>query len=867
MTNIKFTFEEPLLLLLIIPALLLILIPFLRSPERRRRTLRRILSLLLHSVIAVILVFILSGFALVIPPKQSVVIVADLSYSTSPLHETIIKHANSLLSYIDSEDTVGVVVFAKESVYVLDTDQKLRHVTSDSLAKVELSGGETNIASAIEYAASLLPGNTAKRIILLSDGKQTEGDAEAVASLLASHRIRIDATYFDTTDKGFDEVQLGGVSVKHHVLPQKEVTLSLDVLSNVECDAKISVFDNEAPILEKDVVVKVGSNVYDFLHVPDSQGFHSFRFVIEAEKDTVKNNNEALSYLYVHGQANVLLITNDAEELQGFKEIISEDAGVTTLSPGKAPVRTSELCRYNTVILANVSASELPVGFGETLKEYVSVYGGNLLTLGGKNTYSYGSMMGTVYEEIMPVELSLSEHDKTKTYATMFLVDCSLSMIDETAITTKLQLAKQGTVFCIEKMTDNVSVGLIAFGQEASVKFPLTPMTDEARSKLSSTVSSLGIMTGSGTSFRPALELAYARLFAVKADVKHIILVSDGEPRDRDFLDVISEGRRVGITVSTIGLGSHTNIMAQIAESGGGIYHHVPVITDLPSVMLRETQMIGVEPMIVKRTSLVFGKMSDVFEGLDSSMLPAVDGYIGSTVKKGATEHVLTSDGHPIIASHKLGRGAVTSFMSDMRDEWCSEWLSSDNGKALIRKLLDSTVSSESFISSMSSEYTVDADNVIFSVMTAERKFNHSVTLTLHRKDVDVDHELLMTGYDQFNCSVKITEAGVYPYTLTYSTDGAVTERTQGAIVIPYSSEYDIFAGSGKNLLYAICKYSGGIVTSSVSYLATVRSFSYDININPVLNLGVIAVCIFILELIIRKFSARLFISLFKKRR
>lgn len=867
MTNIKLTLERPWLLLIAIPALLLILIPYLRSPKMRRRTARNVIVLTLHTVIAIILVLMISGLSFTVPPRQSVMIVADLSFSTSPLHGAITDHAERILSLIDSESAAGVVVFARNRVCVLDAKAFRRELSPHKINAYELSGTETDIAGAIEYAASLLPDNSAKRIILLSDGKQTIGDAEAVASALSDYGIRIDATYFDTTERGFPEVQLGGVAAKHSVFRDKELSLSLDVRSSVECGARITVLDNGNAVIEETVGVKQGSNAYTFTYTPLEQGFHSIKFVIEADVDTVDKNNEALSYLYVKGKPSVLLITNEAKALGRLTDVISSDCEITVCTAKNAPIRAEELCRYNTVILANASAAELPSGFGEVLRSYVSEYGGNLLTVGGRKTYAYGSMMGTVYEDILPVSLSLSEHDRQKTYATVFLIDCSLSMVDETALTTKLQLAKQGTVYCIDTMKENVSVGLVAFGQEASVRFPLTPMTDEARSRLSSSVSSLGILTGSGTAFRPALSLAYSQLAGVDADVKHIILVSDGEPRDRDFFDLITDGRSSGITASTIGLGEATSIMASIAESGGGIFHHVPDITELPEIMLRETEMIGAEPLIIGQTRLSFGKMSDIYDGLDSSLLPTVGGYIGSTLKEGATEHIVTSDDHPMLTSWELGRGSVMSFMSDLTDEWCAELLSSDGGQDVIRRMLDSAFCSDNGISLLSHSYELTGDKVIFTASTPIKRFNHSLSLALHTNKGDEVYTLSQSNYDAFSGVIELTDEGVYPYTLTYTIDGNISEVTEGAIVIPYSSEYDAFAPSGRSTLVNACRHSSGIVTSSASYLASVRAEAYDIYVDPIPELGILLAILFMIELALRKLSVKDFLSLFRRRR
>ena len=98
----------------------------------------------------------------------------------------------SLLDEFAERDVKGVVLFGQDTVFV-GTKSRWGKV---SLKKADASGSD--ITSAMYRAVDLMDKYRHKRIILLSDGKETSGDALYAARRLAEEGVRIDTMYFDT---------------------------------------------------------------------------------------------------------------------------------------------------------------------------------------------------------------------------------------------------------------------------------------------------------------------------------------------------------------------------------------------------------------------------------------------------------------------------------------------------------------------------------------------------------------------------------------------------------------------------------------------------------------------------------------------
>ena len=267
MSRYELIIERPWLLLLIIPALAIVLVPFFLLPKVRRRTFKKIAPAVLHSVIAVLLVLLIAGLSVKkTTSKNSSVLLIDLSDSTTQVSDLIKEEGNELLSLMRKEVSVGAVAFAKDRICLLRPGENGSIDTSD----VALDAGETDLAAALRYAASILPDGQAKRILLLTDGNETSGDALNAARELAGVGVRIDAVRFDTADLYLHEIQLTSFEGPDAAPVGEPLTLRLTIDSASDEKASVFISDNGLPVHNRAVDLKRGSNVFEFSVTPST---------------------------------------------------------------------------------------------------------------------------------------------------------------------------------------------------------------------------------------------------------------------------------------------------------------------------------------------------------------------------------------------------------------------------------------------------------------------------------------------------------------------------------------------------------------------------------------------------------------------
>ena len=130
-----------------------------------------------------LLVLALSGLVLVRPlDRQATVLLLDASASVTPVRDQVEAAARTAVAGLSRGNVLGVVAVGERSAG-----------GGDAIGRAALSAGwrpacpapPTDLASGLRLAGALLPEGYAGRVALISDGRQTRGDAVAAARELA----------------------------------------------------------------------------------------------------------------------------------------------------------------------------------------------------------------------------------------------------------------------------------------------------------------------------------------------------------------------------------------------------------------------------------------------------------------------------------------------------------------------------------------------------------------------------------------------------------------------------------------------------------------------------------------------------------
>jgi len=195
-----------------------------------------------------------------------------------------------------------------------------------------------------------------------------------------------------------------------------------------------------------------------------------------------------------------------------------------------------------------------------------------------------------------------------------------------------------------------------------------------------------GMTPGDMPDFDPSLKMALNSLTTTQASIKHMIVISDGDP-DPPSPQVIQGFVSEGIKISTVAVGTHgpagSTRLQDISITTGGMYYKATNPKVLPQIFMREARRVarpllfepqgGVQPQVTFQHETLTGIGSD---------LPPLKGFVLTQKKENALVEVpllSPSPDEPINASllamwtYGLGRTAV--FTSDAGKVWASEWV------------------------------------------------------------------------------------------------------------------------------------------------------------------------------------------------
>ncbi len=154
------------------------------APRRAR------ISLGLRALIVVLLTAALAGFELqTTPATQSLIVVADRSASVQSAQDTELAAVQRILAARSGDNRVGVVSFGRDPQVEVNASADPQFGAFQGQPNVHY----TDVASALQLAGSILPGDTRRHIVLVSDGRANLGDAVAEARLLQAEGVRVAA--------------------------------------------------------------------------------------------------------------------------------------------------------------------------------------------------------------------------------------------------------------------------------------------------------------------------------------------------------------------------------------------------------------------------------------------------------------------------------------------------------------------------------------------------------------------------------------------------------------------------------------------------------------------------------------------------
>lgn len=606
--------------------------------------------------------------------RMALVVVADVSGSVRRFGtDDPVALAGRVRQFIDAsaaagasaarrpDDVVGVIAFdARPAAVVAPTIGPL----PDAWPTPAPTEG-TDIASALRLAAGMIPDGCRARVLLISDGNQTTGDAAQAAEAL---RSRLGPRAFGGVDVlpieslAGNEVYIESLDAPARVSASAapgnagagtRVTLRTVLRATGPVTGTLRLLDEgreldingAAPGNGRVVTITPqeagnaggapGRHVELVDVALDDARIHRFEAVFEplgptpaspgkpeSPADTIADNNRARAFTLAAGKTSVLIIQGSlgdpgadggatsgssalaatGEDSVLARELRAAGLGVETIGAASFVPDPLTLQTFDAIILQNVPADALTRESQQLLQSFVRDMGGGLVMVGGPDSFGPGGWKGSPVEPILPVRLDQPEQLVTPAAAVVILLDNSGSM-DHRVMGSKLSQMEIASEGAARAVLSMDKRDLVGVTAFSDRLETVVPLQpNKDPDRIARRIRS--ISADGGTNIGPALESAWKELKPVAADEKHIIVLTDGRSTDADRLPgLTAQLRKDKIRVSTIAVGDDADAqtLAEMARVGSGAFYRVIDPTTLPRVFIKAVRVVRA-PLVRRET-------------------------------------------------------------------------------------------------------------------------------------------------------------------------------------------------------------------------------------------------------------------------
>lgn len=883
MLNFQVNYTHPWLLLLIPLAVLATLVPYFRLNKRYRCTRNRIVSIVLHLVAMVLGINLLAGisFSYEIPNKgNEVILLVDVTESNETTRADKDAFIQSVLALCEQDCKVGIVKFGFDQVYAAEFSGDTQQVMEQYLTAEDPDVTATNLAGALKYASGLFTNPESGKIVLISDGVETDGTAVSVIKGIAAQGIKVDTICFPNPE--VEEVQIVNVELpEQHIISGQAVAMEITVRHNLgpgEHDMQLSLYGNGQLVQMLPVTLNKEEQVLGVAFEIEGYGVHEIYFELTSSDDTQVKNNGYRTYINLQKFDNILLIERNEGESEKLQTILNDYYKVTEMSIeediDKIPADIHAMAQFEQIILVNIAYSDMPAGFEELLNRYVYDLGGGLLTVGGENEMVNGELVphaynrkdmeqSTYYKQMLPVNVV----DYTPPIAVMIVVDASASMSQG-----KLEAAKEGAAACLDALSDRDYCGVVSFQATSQEELEVLPVAQ--RDTIKEAIEDIGHEDGAsgGTVFSGAIMRAGRALSVIKnVERKHIIMVTDGNPGDtfEEYSTYIEDNVKDKITMSIVTIdcaASLTENMEKTAQLGGGKFYNIPYanMDTIPSIMQQDLALEAV-------AEIKFGEefipqihdASAILDGITQEDIPALTGYYG-TVRKADATVPLMGDYVPIYANWKYGNGNVGSFLCDLNGQWSGQFMDSFVGETIIVNIINNLFPMED-VRSDDLEYVFRTDNYTTQLNVHGAPEGHKIEVKVEPvsdaiKDNFPDGIAVAEAEDNRRFTFELKESGIYRiYIRQLDENGElVTEEIKEYQAFSYSQEYNAFPDRkplGEELMAILAADGKGVVVEDP--VAVYQSFAKTLkrSYDPRILFLILVIVLELLDIAVRKFK------------
>ncbi|MDP0499011.1 MAG: VWA domain-containing protein [Verrucomicrobiota bacterium JB022] len=527
-----------------------------------------------------------------------------------------------------------------------------------------LTGYESRLDTALRQVLLRRETDTPARVLVLSDGYSTEPLKE-VGTAVMREGLAVDYRLIEAEEA--TDVQVSELALPGEVRPGQLFRLSL-LLEGPDGEVPYRLLRDGQPVHEGTAKLSGGSARLALADRVERAGAYRYAVEIEPETDAIEANNRREAWLRAQGNGRILLLSKYRND--PLADLLAAAGAEVELVHDFSNLHEGSLIASRLVILNDVPAHVLPIGFNAQLTAAIREQGTGLLMVGGPNSFGSGGYFGSALAEVLPVSMELRQEHRRLATALVLVLDRSGSMsmtVDDASgqPVTKMQLANAGAVSTAALLGNRDGLAVLAADTEAHVIVPMTTLTGN-REEVFRRVGGITSMGGGIYVFKSLLA-AWEQLQEAQFGQRHVILFSDANDSEaaEGYEKLLPEMRADGVTVSVIALGTpedvHAELLKHIAELGGGRIFFTDQAQELPALFSQETVTIArsafVQDVTPTEPTLAWSQISSA----PLEWLPEVPGYNLGYLRDNANGALFTTDAYqaPLVAFWQQARGRV----------------------------------------------------------------------------------------------------------------------------------------------------------------------------------------------------------------
>lgn len=578
-------------------------------------------------------------------------------------------------------DRLGLVAFAADAHVVA-------HPLADSLppeallaalddvaagrGETSLDRTETDLAGAVLAAGSLCPADRQGSVLLLTDGQETVGDVLAEAALFEAPTPVFTAA---PTPEVLPAAVLRRLLVPRLTREGSSVPLEAVIESFRPAPVPASV---ELAVDGKDAGTRAvrlvpGVNVIALPYRPSGAGAHLIEVRLRLPPELPAAPGGLRAAVQTAPPPRIVVLTD-----RPFSVVAAALRERGLAVEIVRPSAVGSLADVHAVVLDDVPRAALPDDTIERLGRWTED-GGALVVTGGRRFFGDPGWRTGGLARLLPVELQPQGPEPTERepVALVLVIDRSNSMgyasrPEPGGRGEKMEYARRAALAVLGQLGPRDLVAAIAFDSQPYRLAPLRPLGKQ-RETLTERLRAL--RPGGGTDFKAALEIARGELRLAPREVRHVILLTDGDtnrPGD-DHEDVIAGLAADGITVTAIRIGTdaaNLALLERIAVITGGAFHHVPDAAALPQLMIRDTRRVLDAPGRTTDAPARIGAPGTMLAGFDEREFPRVARWATTRLKPAGELRLWLDVGtrrDPLLATWQFGLGHVAVLPVDFQ--------------------------------------------------------------------------------------------------------------------------------------------------------------------------------------------------------